>query len=128
MPVSLECAPGAPKFESELATLREPPNRSLWISCCTDAYNGPASYFTPMDHNWPLSSLPTSLRVSSGLYWMPAWKAPNSGVWYWMVLVARSWKRAALLLPTPICDRTLLGEMKLPLVRPNSDSTWPYSL
>src|SRR6266567_7014555 len=31
-------------------TLREPPYRSLWISCAAARYNGPTSYLIPPDH------------------------------------------------------------------------------
>ena len=65
-----------------------------------------------------LCAAPTSLCVSSGAYWSPAWKPPNSGVWYWMRVRRALVEPRRRLLPTPICESTLLGETKLPLREP----------
>ena len=123
--LSLERTDWSLKFDNATGTLREPPKRSQWISCASEIFSGPRSYFTALDQTWGRR---VAVSASSVEYCVEASKPARLGVSYCTTFARRKWKLDAELVPKPPLRSTLLVETKLPLETPRKDRSSPYFL
>src|SRR5882672_5257242 len=89
--------------------------------------SGPISYFAPNDQKcgWRGGD---AVSVSLVEYCALKSNPPMFGDSYCVAFWARSWKRAALLVPKPKRRSTALVDVKLPLDTPRKEMSSPYSL